>query len=435
MNDNLSHQTKRKRKQIASKVEDSSYLPNTRTQQRDPHHPLSIYRHKPIDFAGLASLYPDFAVAWNAVKHRQHSKNDISFNSHVDSDFNVALTRALLKEDFGLNLPCMPKGYLCPPVPNRLNYVCWLKQLLTKEREIDTSLVQIGDDDENFEIPNHARGIDIGTGASCIYPLLLCKNFTTENFVEAPREGSHNNQVWKFLATDIDDDAITSAMQNVAANKLDNQILLCRVPPAPGNIRNESNAISAELSKKDNQGPIMSAIRAAENNINFFCSSPIASEPLMFDFCMTNPPFYSSYKEASTDRIGDGRKRTDMTFGEGVYYDGEVGFVSDMISDSLKLRNRITWYSSMVGRKSSLTILLNKLQMLGFVGRGNVVTTEFLQGKTTRWGIAWTFLEVPSRLSCEFVTKKVILGALFMHFLHQTQLLHLVYISIMSCRP
>lgn len=56
-------------------------------------------------------------------------------------------------------------------VPNRHNYILWLKGLM---------------DSTSYEEPDkrRVRGIDVGTGASCIYPLLGC---TQRN--------------WEFIAT------------------------------------------------------------------------------------------------------------------------------------------------------------------------------------------------------------------------------------------
>jgi 23S rRNA (adenine1618-N6)-methyltransferase len=39
------------------------------------------------------------------------------------------VTYALLKSDFGLDLE-VPIDQLCPPVPNRANYIYWLRDLL-----------------------------------------------------------------------------------------------------------------------------------------------------------------------------------------------------------------------------------------------------------------------------------------------------------------
>lgn len=40
-----------------------------------------------------------------------------------------ALTKVMLKHDFGIDWN-VPLDRLCPPVPNRLNYICWLSDLM-----------------------------------------------------------------------------------------------------------------------------------------------------------------------------------------------------------------------------------------------------------------------------------------------------------------
>ena len=68
---------------------------------------------------------------------------------------------------------------------------------------------------------------------------------------------------------------------------------------------------------------------------------------------------------------------------------GEVAFVSRMIEESLVLQDRVQWYTSMLGKHSSVEILVNKLREKGVSNYG---VTEFVQGnKTRRWGIAWSF--------------------------------------------
>jgi len=68
---------------------------------------------------------------------------------------------------------------------------------------------------------------------------------------------------------------------------------------------------------------------------------------------------------------------------------GEVAFVSRMIEESLVLRDRVQWYTSMLGRFSSVAVLVQKLRDNGV---DNYAITEFVQGsKTRRWGIAWSF--------------------------------------------
>jgi 23S rRNA A1618 N6-methylase RlmF len=43
------------------------------------------------------------------------------------------LTRALLAEDFNIKVWDIPEGCLIPPIPQRLNYLCWVKELKPEE--------------------------------------------------------------------------------------------------------------------------------------------------------------------------------------------------------------------------------------------------------------------------------------------------------------
>lgn len=68
---------------------------------------------------------------------------------------------------------------------------------------------------------------------------------------------------------------------------------------------------------------------------------------------------------------------------------GEIAFVSRMIEESLALRDRVQWYTSMLGKFSSVAVLVQKLRDKGV---DNYAVTEFVQGsKTRRWGLAWSF--------------------------------------------
>lgn len=653
---------RRQRKQHDRNDDSTSY-------QHEQHHPLSIYyrNRRSISFAELAQTYPDFCEAWERVKERQREKRincknrirtelyenhhsscnhdsstnlacssssttDLvrggdtqksprqrqgkeSFSTHVDYNFNLALTRSLLHRDFcGMVLPSMPpptaiddnvnvneqgtqerRKNLCPPVPQRLNYVCWVKELLYcgmdfygssdsddsddvgsvsdadgvgkkgidgqasngEEREVDKgrgdnddevrtndiqkdqqndwdneattatrkrrenvvgkyldARCQVGRSNRNDRIPgqlldhvahssnkvgrrrssaltmrgngntvSHHRGIDIGTGASCIFPLLSFATLEMDKAAGGAMEG-HNDiktdmkcqrnpmaddttEMWKFLATDVDELSVQCARKNVSANHLDNNVHVALVQQNQLLWRNGQQGTSL-VSVFDTDawtddflrhwigngprynGPVMAAVRAAEgsnmfyqmNNTAITCStaepkgrndtigqdlftkdsaSPSKStkkdgkntydylnNDIKFDFVMTNPPFYASDDEAAVLRRGDQRYRTDMSFCESTYPNGgEVGFVMDMIHDSLYLRQRISWYTSMLGRKSSLDKIRKFMRRLGLFSKGGVRVTEFVQGKACRWGIAWTFLEVPARLVGKFFFQTV----------------------------
>jgi len=358
------------------------------------HHFLSIYRHKRIDFKELAAKYGDFDLSLEKLKKRRKEagvKNKgACFSTHVDFDFNSSLTRALLRHDFGVELPVLPEGTLCPPVPNRLNYVCWIRELLNcfveGENEFD---LQAGNE--------HCQGIDIGTGASCIYPLLICT-------ARDPKDGELLFPKWRMLATDIEPASVSCALKNVNANSLGQRIHVHLVSVDAAEKNNDSDLDGAAA------GPLQLALDAADNLIRMDDTNAkdgISSSYPCYDFAMTNPPFYETKEEAMEVRKGDGRSRTDMTFSEGVYqHGGELGFVKSILKDSFRIQNRIRWYTSMFARKSSLVAMENILREAG-LGYRNIKTTRFQQGKTARFGIAWTFSVVPLRSVAARVSNNV----------------------------
>ncbi|KAH8938986.1 hypothetical protein BDL97_15G013300 [Sphagnum fallax] len=114
----------------------------------------------------------------------------------------------------------------------------------------------------------------------------------------------------------------------------------------------------------------------------------VVKEGERFDFCMCNPPFFTSMVEANANpRTACGGTEAEM-----VYPGGEEMFVARMIEDSATLKHKIHWYTTMIGRKLSLKVLTAKLWTLGVAA---VRTTEFVQGHTSRWGLAWSFTAPP----------------------------------------
>lgn len=68
---------------------------------------------------------------------------------------------------------------------------------------------------------------------------------------------------------------------------------------------------------------------------------------------------------------------------------GEVAFVTRMIDESLRLRERVGWYTSMLGKLSSVSVIIERLID---AGNRNYAVTEFVQGtKTRRWAVAWSW--------------------------------------------
>jgi len=60
------------------------------------------------------------------------------------------------------------------------------------------------------------------------------------------------------------------------------------------------------------------------------------------------------------------------------------------------LKDRVQWYTSMLGKFSSVAVLVQKIKDNGI---DNYAVTEFVQGsRTKRWGIAWSFEDLRPKM-------------------------------------
>jgi hypothetical protein len=86
-------------------------------------HPENIYCSHEPDFAALASRFPYLEPH---VSLLPDGRGALDFTSW---DATCQLTRALLEADYQVQWT-LPEGQLVPPLPNRLNYIHWLRNLL-----------------------------------------------------------------------------------------------------------------------------------------------------------------------------------------------------------------------------------------------------------------------------------------------------------------
>lgn len=179
-----------------------------------------------------------------------------------------------------------------------------------------------------------------GCGASCIYPLLAAKK---------------NN--WLMTGIEVDAESHQSALRNVQSNQLGHRITILRQPPESGifDLLLEGNSKT-------------------------------------FDFCLCNPPFYDeSTSMEPKNRTGTRRAPRNAKTGSQVELScqgGELSFIRKIFAASLKFKSRIRVFTTMIGIKNDLVVLVKELRRLGVT---NFTETEFCQGRTTRWGLAWTF--------------------------------------------
>lgn len=338
-----------------------------RGRERATIHPRNKYSENPPDFGLLASIYPTFQPF---VFYSRDGRPRIDWK-----DYNATreLTRVLLLHDHGINW-WIPDGQLCPTVPNRSNYVHWIEDLLSSEIIVD-----------NQADGGVVRGFDIGTGANCIYPLL----------------GS-SLLGWRFVGSDVSDVALEWAEKNVKNNphisglieirKVENNeedgLQIEDIRDSECNIHNLDDACT---------GTSVSCPAELHSGVKMSYQGPpvlvgVVKDEEKFDFCMCNPPFFETMEEAGLNP----KTACGGTSKEMVCPGGEQAFITRIIEDSVKLKQSFRWYTSMVGRKSNLKILISKLRAVGVT---IVKTTEFVQGQTCRWGLAWSFVPPSKKIS------------------------------------
>ena len=110
-------------------------------------HPRNRFReHKP-DFGAYIQVHK--SLEQHLVKRKKPTVDGFTYTMDFsDPDALRELTCACLKHEFDLDL-CIPPNHLIPTVPQRLNYIHWIEDLLSNN---------------NGEIPkgNDVFGIDIG---------------------------------------------------------------------------------------------------------------------------------------------------------------------------------------------------------------------------------------------------------------------------------
>ena len=120
------------------------------------------------------------------------------------------------------------------------------------------------------------------------------------------------------------------------------------------------------------------------------------------DFTICNPPFYSSAEELVNCAALKSRPPHSACTGSEIEMatpGGEVAFVGRIIEESCTLKDRVQWYSSMLGKFSSISSVIEQLK-----GKrvNNWAVKEFIQGgKTRRWGVAWSWEDMrPKMVGC-----------------------------------
>jgi 23S rRNA (adenine1618-N6)-methyltransferase len=253
-----------------------------------------------------------------------------------DVDAVRMLNRALLKVHYNIDFWDIPAGYLCPPIPGRVDYIHYLADLLA--------------DSNKQKIPGgpHIKALDIGTGASMVYPLV-----------------GQSEYGWRFTGVDIDAGAIKSAQQ------------ICQF-----------NNLNIDLRRQHKPESIFRGVVKSRDT---------------FHITMCNPPFHASAEQAAkgTQRkwanLGKGHSNK-LNFGgqntELWCPGGEIRFIARMVEQSTEIAEQCLWFTSLVSKKDNLQPLQRILRKANV---DDFKIVEMAQGQKTSRFIAWTFIKKSQR--------------------------------------
>ena len=283
-------------------------------------HPKNIH-NKPYNFEALVLKHKELS---KYVFENSYGNLSIDF---ADNNAVFHLNKAILKHYYKLEDWNIPDGYLCPPIPGRADYIHHIADLLGSS-----------------ELNNTIKGLDIGVGANCIYPILAFQIYK-----------------WNMVGVDINKDAIKVATLNVNANK----------------------ALKDAVE-----------IRSQENNAGIF--DGIIKKGEYFHFSICNPPFHSSEKEATKGTL---RKLKNLHKNEALSLNfggqanelwcngGEALFIKRMIKQSSNYKNQIGWFTTLVSKKDNLPKIYKQLDKLKVIYK----TIEMAQGSKQSRFIAWKY--------------------------------------------
>lgn len=291
------------------------------------------------DFLALCQSTPTLKPYVHTNKYQNLS---IDFS---DANAVKALNQALLKYHYYVNQWDIPQGYLCPPIPGRVDYIHYLADLLSQTLSAPS-------------VKNQISVLDIGTGASCIYPIL----------------GQREYQ-WRFTCSDIDPIAIKVAQQNVSSDKRLKKSITCK-------LQTESTQVFSGIVQSDDR----------------------------YELTMCNPPFHRSLAEATKGSLRkvknlaankkdtktplSNEKTVPLNFGgqnaELWCPGGEVSFINNMIKESKGYQNQVLWFTCLVSKKDHISQLKLTLKKSN---AKQVKVVNMAQGQKISRFIAWSYLD------------------------------------------
>ena len=292
-------------------------------------HPRNKNRNR-YDLSALVTLNPELK---KYIIPNKYGGMSIEFSNPIAVRI---LNMSLLNHYYGIKNWDFPKNNLCPPIPGRADYIHHIADLLAKN---------------NFgKIPKGDKitCLDIGMGASCIYPIIGTKEYD-----------------WKFIASDIDPKSIDSARKIIESNDILKNKIECR-------LQKNKNSIFKNILEKEDK----------------------------IDLVICNPPFHSSKEDAQKSTLRKLRNLSDKKVkknhvkfagvnNEIIFEGGEIKFIENIINESKLYAKNCYWFSTLVSKQSNLKKIY---KLIDKTGAYFVKTIPIGTGNKSSRIVAWTYI-------------------------------------------
>ena len=310
--------------------------------ERQGLHPRNAHR-KEYDFKALIKSNQELG---SHVRVNEHGVERMDFPDPVAVK---ALNCSLLKHHYGIDGWDIPAGFLCPPIPGRVDYIHYVAELLGVRESVDGVYESI-------------RMLDIGTGANGVYALLACVEYG-----------------WSCTASDIDEVSLENVASVVARNPGLEERLELRL-------------------QKDNSHVFEGVIKEGEFYDVSVCNPPFhASLEEALKGSQRKVANLNRKREVRKNGSGDGvggqsGDEAVLNFGgqkaELWCKGGEIRFLRKMLKESKRFAEQCGWFTSLISKSENVK---PSVKILSKLGVSEVKEIEMQQGNKVTRVLAWRF--------------------------------------------
>ena len=303
-------------------------ISNIKSKDKSGLHPRNKHRSQ-YDFSQLTSVCSDLK---QFISKNKYNTETIDFTNDLAVK---TLNQALLKQFYNIEHWDIPKKYLCPPIPGRVDYIHNIADVLSLS---NSGIIPKG---------KSVHVLDIGVGANCIYPLL-----------------GHQVYDWQFVGTDSDLLAVKVATQIIESNSLSNYI---------------------EIRHQKNTDSIFNGVLKPQEVFDItMCNPPFHSSAKEAQAGTEKKWKNLGYIKTVKPVLNFGGQNSELWCNG-----GEVVFITKMVEESSKIQDSSLWFTSLVSKSNSLPSIYFALKKAGAV---SIKTINMTQGNKVSRMVAWTFL-------------------------------------------